>query len=162
MKAKEILLKEAIEIIGSATPLNFNCGTLCQRACCVSDGYMMVFPGELPMLKSHGFTFGKADLIKYGTIDIVTCSGTCDRNYRPISCRIYPLAPKFINDEIFVRLDVRGRPTCPLCHKTMSSLDPDFIKKVKKALNHIAHDDELRQFLKAVSNHVDMFAVPFL
>lgn len=162
MKTAEKLLEEAIQIIGDATPMNFNCGTLCQKACCVSDGYMMVFPGEKPMLENQNYSFGLADLITYGKVDIVTCDSTCDRDYRPFSCRIYPLAPKFLGDELFVRLDVRGRPTCPLCHKSMSALDPEFIKRVKQALNYLTKNDELLKFLKAVSNHVDMFAVPFL
>ena len=158
----DTLLKEAIDIIGDATPLKFDCGTLCQRACCVSEGYMMVFPYEKPMLEDKNYIFKKADLISYGQIDLVTCDGTCSREYRPFSCRVYPLAPKFIGDEIFVRLDVRGRPTCPLCHKSMNSLSPDFISKVKRAFHHISQDDEMKRFLKAISNHVDMYSVPFI
>jgi len=61
-----------------------------------------------------------------------------------------------------VRLDVRGRPLCPLCHKSMSSLNKDFVDKVKKAFIHLKKNDELLRFLKAVSYHVDMFAVPFI
>ncbi|MEX1377359.1 MAG: hypothetical protein AB1Z23_07760 [Eubacteriales bacterium] len=158
----ENLIEEAISIIGDTTPMNFDCGTMCQRACCVSEGYMMVFPYEMPMLQNKNYIFKKADLISYGKIDVVTCDGTCDRNSRPFSCRIYPLAPKFIDDEIFVRLDVRGRPTCPLCHKSMSSLNKVFIEKVKKAFIHLSKDSEMKQFLKAISNHVDMYAVPFI
>ena len=158
----ENLLKEAIEIVGDATPLNFDCGTMCQRACCVSEGYMMVFPYEMPMLEKQNYTFKKAELISYGQIDLVTCDGTCSRDYRPFSCIIYPLAPKFVDDELFVRLDVRGRPTCPLCHKSMSSLNKDFIEKVKKAFMLLSKDSEMKKFLKAISNHVDMYSVPFI
>ncbi|MBN2878017.1 MAG: hypothetical protein JXN65_00095 [Clostridia bacterium] len=158
----EKLIKEALEIMGDASPLNFDCGTLCERACCVGEGYMMVFPGEINLLKNNNYMFGSKDLISYGRIQTVTCDGTCNRDYRPLSCRIYPLAPKFIGEELFVRLDVRGRPTCPLCHKSMSSLNPEFIEKVKKALTHLAKDEDLLRFLKAISNHVDMFAVPFI
>lgn len=162
MKTAKELLIEAIDIIGDATPLNFNCGTLCSRACCECEGYMMVFPGEMELLQGKDYSFNQANLISYGKIDVVTCDGTCDRDYRPFSCRIYPLAPKFIDGELFVRLDVRGRPTCPLCHKSMSALNPNFIKKVKQALIHLSQDDELKKFLQAVSNHVDMYAVPFI
>ncbi len=162
MNKAETLLKEAIEIIGSATPLNFNCGSLCQRACCETEGYMMVFPGERNLINNQDYSFAEIDLVAYGKIEIVTCDGTCSRSHRPFSCMIYPLAPKFVDDELFVRLDVRGRPICPLCHKSMSSLNKDFINKVKKALNHLTQDDELLRFLKAVSNHVDMFSVPFI
>lgn len=162
MKTAKELLLEACDIIGNHTPLNFNCGTLCSKACCECDGYMMVFPGEKELLNAGNYTFDKTDLLSYGSIDIVTCDSTCDRNYRPFSCRIYPLAPKFIDGELFVRLDVRARPTCPLCHKSMSALNPDFIKSVKKALIHLSQDEQLKKFLKAISNHVDMFAVPFL
>jgi len=158
----EKLIIEASDIIDGASPLNFDCGTLCDRACCIGEGYMMVFPGEINLLKNHNYTFGQKDLISYGKIETVTCDSTCDRDFRPLSCRIYPLAPKFVGDELFVRLDVRGRPTCPLCHKSMSSLNPEFIEKVKKALTHLTKDDELLRFLKAVSNHVDMFAIPFI
>ena len=162
MNKAEILIKEAIKIIGDATPLNYNCGSLCNRACCDTEGYMMVFPGEKNLIKNQGYSFGEIDLISYGKIEIVTCDGTCNRAYRPFSCRIYPLAPKFVNNELFVRLDVRGRPVCPLCHKSISSLSKDFIDNVKKALNHLTSDEELHRFLKAVSNHVDMFSVPFI
>jgi hypothetical protein len=162
MKTTKELLLEACRIIDEATPLNFNCGTLCSRACCECDGFMMVFPGEKELLCNQNYSFDKTDLLSYGQIDIVTCKGTCDRNYRPFSCRIYPLAPKFIDGELFVRLDVRGRPTCPLCHKSMTALNPDFIRKVKKALIHLTQDDNLKKFLQAISNHVDMFAVPFI
>lgn len=155
------LLLEAIEIIGDATPLKFNCGTLCDRACCVCDGHMMVFPGERKLLENQAYFFARANLKSYGDIDIVTCDGTCNRDYRPFSCRIYPLAPKVVNDKIFVRLDVRGRPTCPLCHKQISALNIDFVEKVKKSLLHISKDDDIKKFLYALSKSIDMFAVPF-
>ena len=60
----EKLIIEAIDIIGGAAPLNFDCGTLCDRACCVGEGYMMVFPGEMNLLRITSYNVCYTKLLR--------------------------------------------------------------------------------------------------
>lgn len=156
------IIDRAIAIIGDATPLRHNCGDMCNRSCCTSEGYMLVMPGEMARLDDRGYTFKPTRLGSYGAANLVTCDGTCSREDRPYSCMIFPLAPKIIDDTVYVRLDARGRPTCPLCHMSMESLSRDFIDSVKKSLAYLYSMDETRDIVIALSTSVDMFEVPFL
>ncbi len=152
------IIESAYEMIGDLTPLKSDCARMCGAACCESEGYMLLFPYERDLVeKCDGFQMMQKHLEGYGPVEAVTCSGYCERNLRPLSCRIFPLAPKFIDGELFVRLDPRGRSVCPLAHKSILSLDKDFTNTIKKTLKMLAQDDSISRYLKAVSDVADKF-----
>lgn len=151
------LIESAYEMIGGLTPLKSDCGRLCASACCVSEGYMMLFPYERELVGGVGFELAQKELEGYGMVDVLNCKGVCERSVRPLSCRIFPLAPKFAEGELFVRLDPRARSVCPLAHKSILSFDKDFTNIIKKTLIMLCQDDKIFRYLKAVSDIADKY-----
>ena len=113
-KMSKQIIKSAYEMVGGMTPLKSDCGRLCGAACCSSEGYMLLFPYEQELVGGD-FKIVRKELEGYGPVDALYCDGECDRDVRPLSCRIFPLAPKFMEDKLFVRLDPRGRVVCSAC-----------------------------------------------
>ena len=118
---------------------------------------MILFPGEEELLKDQNFVIKPSTLPEYGTIHTLICDGDCDRAYRPLACRIFPLAPKVTDEGVQVRMDARGRPTCPLTHLSLQSLSHRFLEEVKSCLNTLYQDEEQRAFIEALSKRVDSF-----
>ncbi len=154
--SKEII-KSAYEMIDKLTPLKSDCGRICESACCVSEGYMVLFPGESQLL-GEGFDISPKVLKGYGAVATARCSGMCDRSRRPLSCRIFPLAPKIVDGEVFVRMDPRARNVCPLSHKSILSLDREFTNTIKKMFSIMFEDSDLAPFIKALSDISDEYA----
>ena len=114
---------EAInKIIGDETPLEVDCGKLCDGACCaVTDEItgMYLFPFEIEMYKKMphwakvydtDFTYGEKEA------ELFTCTGKCDRNKRPLSCRIFPLVPyAHRGEKLAIKMDARVGE-CVLLH----------------------------------------------
>ena len=138
----------AREKLENRTPLKRDCGRVCGSRCCRSlDGEktgMLLFPGEAEAYA------GKAEweIRKPPRGDLLFCSGACDRNERPLSCRLFPLLP-LVGDsgEIRVVTDLRARPVCPLARQGKSAMDPAFIDAVREAGKILAEDGEQAVFL---------------
>lgn len=142
-------LLRACEIIGDATPLWTDCGEICGGACCQTDdegeGGVFLFPGEEDLLEDC--PWGSVEYHSFAPV--LVCDGPCDRDRRPLACRIFPLTPvRGKNGRWTVRLDVRARPMCPLVSHGLSGLDPDFTRRVRDALRCIAQVDEGNAFLE--------------
>ena len=152
------------KMLESVTPLNVDCGQLCDGACCaVTDEVtgMYLFPGEEVMynpMPSWGeiheidFTY---DGGKY--IDLFTCSGKCDRKLRPLSCRIFPLIPYAKRDgKLEILMDVRGRGMCPLATAMYKEdLSSEFVRKVTDAMKLCMAVRETREFIYVLSDSLD-------
>lgn len=122
---------------------------------------MWLFPGEeLILSEGKDYEITAHIMPEFGKVYLLTCDGACDRDIRPLACRICPLAPLYTSEEIKVRLDIRGMPICPLVNQSMSSLSLDFIKSAKLALNQLAKNPEQRRFIKALSSRIDKFKDP--
>ncbi len=138
----------AREKLKLATPLKRDCGRVCGARCCRplegEETGMLLFPGEAEAYA------GKAgwEIRKTVKGDLLLCSGTCDREERPLSCRLFPLLP-LIGDggEIRVVTDLRARAVCPLARQGKSAMDPAFIDAVREAGEILAARDEQAVFL---------------
>lgn len=154
------------KMLEDITPLEIDCGKLCDGACCaVTDEItgMYLFPGEEVMYKPipswgeiHDIDF-TYDNGKH--IDLFTCDGTCDRKLRPLSCRIFPLVPYAKRDgELDIRMDIRGRGMCPLAAAMkIEDLSPVFVEKVTAAMKLCMSVYETREFIYALSESLDIF-----
>ena len=142
----------AREKLNRTTPLKRDCGRICGARCCRSlegeETGMLLFPGEAEAYA------GKAgwEVRKTARGDLLICSGTCDREERPLSCRMFPLLP-LIGDsgEIRVVTDLRARAACPLARQGKTAMDPAFIDAVREAGEILAGSDEQAMFLELLA-----------
>ena len=139
----------AREKLKNATPLKKDCGRVCGALCCRplegEETGMLLFPGEAEAYEGReGWKIRKT-----ARGDLAVCSGVCDRNERPLSCRLFPLLP-LIGDrgEIRVVTDLRARAVCPLARQGKSAMDPAFIEAVREAGEILAKEEEQAVFLE--------------
>ena len=143
------VLPRAYAAIGEKTPMLFDCGQLCGAVCCRPDedgqGGVYLFPGERALLEDCGW----ARVFSAEFAPVMLCDGRCDRERRPLGCRIFPLTPVCgENGKWTVRMDVRARAMCPLAAHGVRGLDPEFVRAARKALRIIAGDPEGGAFLE--------------
>ena len=157
MSAKlRALIAQAYAIIGDSTPVRADCGMLCNKACCEGDEDigMLLFPGEAVLL--HAVPYFKVSRIKYmdSRAWFLACTAPCERELRPLSCRIFPLAPHVDeNGRVTAQPDPRGKRMCPLADGKY--LDTDFRRRVEKAFVLLAGDPKMLAFMRMLSEELD-------
>ena len=143
------LYAQVNSIIGNKTPLKKDCGLICGGECCKgdSDTGMLLFPFEESTL-----TVKEKDGVR-----LAVCEGKCNRDERPLSCRIFPFFPYVTaGGKIKVIPDVRGINTCPLIsHFADVKFDKGFLYRVKKAGRLLYEDEHCRKFLTETSREID-------
>lgn len=138
----------AREKLKNVTPLKKDCGRVCGARCCRplegEETGMLLFPGEEDAYAGlEGWTVRS---VARGSL--VVCPGTCDRDRRPLSCRLFPLLPLIGDDgNIRVVTDLRAKAVCPLARQGKSALDPAFIDAVREAGELLARSDDQAVFL---------------
>lgn len=148
-------LQTAWALLSEETPLMTDCGPLCGSACCAPDedgqGGVLLFPGEEALLTSHAW--GRiVELDDRGDGQrgkLLLCDAPCDRRFRPLGCRLFPLTPAFERGEWRVRLDRRAWPVCPLMNSGIQGLSPSFVRAAREAVSQIAASEAGRGFLTA-------------
>lgn len=148
-------IAHANQIIGDATPLPADCGKLCGAKCCRDDDAgMLLFPGEAARLaRTPGFEIGRIEYMG-GETWLLCCEGFCNRELRPLACRIFPLAPHVEADGGVTALpDPRARRMCPLADG--SCLDRRFRNAVGRALAYLGHDPRMLAFMRRLSSELD-------
>ena len=146
---------EARDALMALTPLTSDCGSLCAGVCCRpmegEETGMLLFPGEDALY---------ADKDGYRVIDTETgklliCSGTCDRQDRPLSCRLFPLLPALRNGAVRVEMDERARPVCPLVRYGKAGLTSAFVDAVAMIGTGLAEDPQQAEFLARLTEEQD-------
>lgn len=151
MKYKyEKLYREANRIIGNKTPLKKDCGQVCAGACCKGDSEtgMLLFPFEESVL-----TVKEKDGVR-----LAVCSGHCNREERPLSCRIFPFFP-YVTPEGKIKVipDIRGVNICPLVSNFADvKFDKGFLWRVKRVGRLLCTDEECHRFLTETSREIDI------
>ena len=140
-------VEEARTLLQDLTPLRRDCGKLCGARCCRSlegeETGMLLFPGEEDTYEDReGWRMIPAE---EGLLLI--CPGNCERQERPLACRLFPLLPEIREGEIRVRTDERARAVCPLAKAGVRGLDPDFVQAVRDAGEILSNDPEQKAFL---------------
>lgn len=141
------------KILKDYTPLTVDCGVLCNCACCKGDEKtgMILFPHEKTTLNTIQRDNG--DLL-------AVCNGTCDRNLRPLACKIFPFFPTIDEKgKIYVELDYRGFRVCPMIeHSDELLFDPKFFKAVKKVGKLLSKHDDCKDFLIKTTREIDEYS----
>lgn len=159
---KKTLYQTVYNMLGVLTPLPFDCGTLCQSACCQgdTDSGMYLFPGEEILLRTAGFICISPTDLEFESgrrILLATCPGQCERSLRPLSCRIFPLTPYLTPEgRLDIRMDPRANSLCPLARNlTVEELNPDFFQAVEGVCRLILDDEDGRDFISCLSQILD-------
>ncbi len=155
MKIENKALREAYALLEKATPLgNNDCGSICGAACCTdsSGDSMELFPHEKEFFTGlDGFEVVEAE------VPLLKCSGRCERNERPLACRIFPLFPLVIEkdgeEKISVIYDPRAASACPLC-RDKSRLDRRFVMAVRRAGKYLLRDEASAEHLRRTSEYL--------
>ena len=110
------IYRNAYRKFSKVTPIAADCGKLCRSRCCRGDSEagMILFPGEEEISSAQSFLQVKKAEMRGIEIGFAVCSGRCIRALRPLSCRIFPYAPKLENGVVSVRTDPRAKRICPL------------------------------------------------
>lgn len=148
----EKMYKKIFDILGNLTPLTVDCGVLCNGACCKGDEKtgMRLFPHEESTLNIINMENGER---------LAVCNGCCNREFRPLACRIFPFFPTIDeNGKIYVEPDTRASMLCPLLqHSEEIVFDPKFFKVLKKVGKILAKDNECREYLYKITEEIDMY-----
>jgi len=111
----------------------FDCGTLCDRACCQGTDQEMgiyLLPGEEIILNTQPwlqFQYQEAEDYDFppswnGPVVFAHCRGNCTRHLRPMQCRTFPAAPHLKDDKlILVRETIELPYVCPLSPDALNS-----------------------------------------
>ena len=156
---KSMTGREAVEEgrarLETLTPLSADCGRLCDAACCRDlegeETGMLLFPGEEDAYRHlNGWKVRETAL---GSM--VICPGTCEREMRPLSCRIFPLLPVMREGKVKVAMDQRAGVVCPLYREGLKSLSEDFRLAVRETGEALAESEEGRAILERLTEQND-------
>lgn len=140
-------------LLSGLTPLKADCGRLCGGACCQGDEAtgMLLFPGEEALyahcafarVLSAGFSLGGQG------VSLLVCQGRCERENRPLACRLFPLFLRFREDgSTRVVMDRRARALCPLTGYGLSALDSAFLDAARTAYDLLLADPACAAYLR--------------
>lgn len=143
----------ARDLLRELTPLKTDCGRLCGGACCEGDEEtgMLLFPGEDALYESCSFArVIPADFALGGEdVKLFVCAGRCERDNRPLACRLFPLFLTFKDDGTTkLRIDRRAKSVCPLTDYGIKSLDPEFKQAARKAYDLLLEDEACAAYLR--------------
>lgn len=149
------VLRQARALFDTLTPLRDDCGRLCAGRCCQplegENTGMLLFPGEAAYYQ------GMKDFTVRSTPSgmLLTCSGACRREERPLSCRLFPLLPLLRQDGVKVATDQRARAVCPLARQGKSGLGAEFVAAVRACGQLLQADEIQRRFLQKLTAQQD-------
>jgi len=148
-------LSRAREKVKDVTPLKRDCGRICGAKCCRSlegeETGMLLFPGEEALIPGgDGWR-----ILETASGPMVICPGACDRNERPLACRLFPLIPLIRGGKIRAVTDLRAAAVCPLARQGIRAMDPAFVTAVREAGEILAADDSQREFLERMTKEQD-------
>lgn len=146
---KEKVIESCYSQLRKVTPLEFDCGKICNGKCCNGDEKtgMIIFPGEEKFIDEN------MKIFKNGDGDTVAvCNGSCDRNKRPLACRIYPLFPLLTEKEGKTTVEVvfDCRADCPIT-KGEYDINRKFKKAVKRVGKYLLLNEETKRYYKELS-----------
>ncbi len=147
------LYNKIFKAIGDLTPLKADCGQLCSCACCQGDSNtgMRLFPFE-----PSEFTVKQTE----DGHRLAVCNGKCDREKRPLACRIFPFFPTVDEKgKVYVEFDYRGYNICPMIkHRYEILFDKKFLRRIKKVGKILSKDPACLKFLTYATEEIDIYA----
>lgn len=154
---KDNVIETCYSLLRNVTPLEFDCGKLCQGRCCKGDTEtgMLLFPGEENLIDPD------IKILKNEKGDsFAVCDGTCDRNKRPLACRIYPLFPIIKKDEKreYIEVEFDARANCPLVSGDYE-ITREFVKRVRRVGKYLMLNEETHKHFRELSDEIQEYTV---
>ena len=148
-------LFSAREKLNHITPLKRDCGRVCGARCCQScegeETGMLLFPGEEALYRDlDGWRIAET-----ASGRMVICPGECNREERPLACRMFPLLPVIRDGHIRAVTDQRARAVCPLARQGIRAMGPEFTDAVREAGEILAADERQRRMLETLTAEQD-------
>ena len=112
---------------------------------------MLLFPGE----EAYYADKPEYTLRPVAQGMLLVCPGRCEREDRPLSCRLFPLLPMLRADGVKVATDLRARTVCPLARQGKDALSAEFVEAVRRAGQILAEDASQRPFLQMLTAQQD-------
>ncbi len=146
------------KLLDDVTPLNVDCGKLCNHICCKGDkdSGMYLFPFEEVMYNKNDNWIKIYDsdfIVNNKPVKIAICNNSCIRNKRPLSCRIFPL---FYNNAVVT--DKRAKAICPLAKAIpLDEYNQKFVRNVKKVFNVLNKFKLTREYVMETQKLIDDF-----
>ncbi len=121
---------------------------------------MLLFPGEEVLFTNkQGFEIIDTDYVLPSgfVVKLLLCNEACQRDERPLACRIFPLMGFVAEDgEIEVKIDPRAVIVCPLAMVGLEEgITTEFILKVKKTFEILMKDPRCEEFIKIMTAQLD-------
>lgn len=142
MKKEEVILK-CYKILENETPLESDCGKICENKCCKGDENigMLLFPGEEKLIDENM----KIRVTENGD-KIAVCNGKCDRSKRPLSCRIYPFFPliKEFRGKARIKIIFDLRADCPLSSNEYE-FNKGFLRQLKRVGKYLLLNEKTKK-----------------
>lgn len=150
---KDFVIQSCYALFRSITPLSVDCGKLCEGKCCKGSEKtgMLIFPGE------EHFIDKDINIVESDNgASVAVCNGKCNRHYRPLSCRIYPLFPVVKNENGREYIDVvfDPRADCPLCCDEVK-ISPRFIRAVERVGKYLLLNEQTAQSYRRLSAEIE-------
>lgn len=157
MNIKPNTYKAIYRLLDRVSPLDTDCGLLCDAACCMDgsgeDTGIFLLPGEEAIHNKEDWAIWEEDdAAEYNYPDswdrlfFVKCKGPkgCNRTLRPIQCRSFPLLPHIKPDGelILVYNDVDLPYGCPLIDDEIP-LNDDFVQATLTVWKHLIRDQRI-------------------
>jgi len=148
-------LSFAREKLKNVTPLKTDCGRICGAKCCRSlegeETGMLLFPGEDAYYREKpGWEIRETE-----SGPLLICPGKCEREERPLACRIFPLMPVVRDGTVRAAADQRARAVCPLARQGIRAMAPEFRAAVKEAGTALLAEEAQRRFLERMTGEQD-------
>ena len=153
-------------MLDEVSPLSYDCGQLCNSVCCSNDtftdedSYIYLLPGEKEYLESIGcnIPIEKQDAkdhflpASWGRfVYLMNCPDGigCDRRFRPIQCRTFPLTPHLKKKGVLelIPCDTDIPYECPLIRDDIK-LNDDFREATLEAWKLLIEDRAIRDLVK--------------
>lgn len=153
-------ISKVYELIGEHTPLICDCGIYCNGKCCKGDDKdgMLLFPGEKEYFENNDAYRVFFDE-RYNSF-AVSCKGSCIRDQRPLSCRIFPY--QFYYDKeserINVAPDIRAVDYCPLL-KNNIKINKKFLRSLRISALKLQSDPDCLEYVVHISSILTDFHI---
>lgn len=163
------IYSQAYKMLENLTAVPVDCGMLCDKACCKDNfssdssdeaGMYLYYGEEIMLRKRNDFQIVYSDF-NYGNeyAKIAICQGTCNRHFRPLSCRIFPLIPYMKeNSPLTIITDPRAKSMCPLAKVfTPNDFDIKFYETVFYIFKFLSKEPHIKEFIIEQSYLLDEY-----